>query len=164
MRDDLDNLIDGALAEYSAAEPLAGLEQRVLNRVQSERPARKPRWWWAVAFVASVLAAVAIGVLARKPEALPIAAVAPPPVVVAPVSAAVVPSATRRRPPKPRRAAGARALPKRGVFPTLSPLSREERLLVQLAESSPQLLLAQPVDEIQIKPIEIAPLQIDGGQ
>jgi hypothetical protein len=163
MRDELDDLIDGAIAEYSAAEPLAGLEQRVLNHVRLARPARRPRWWCALALVAPGLAAAFLLVSAREPAPSPIVAVTAPRAPVEPLPPAVVP-ATPKPPAKLRRAAGARVLPKRGTFPTLSPLSREERLLVQLADSRPQLLLAQPVDEVQIKPIEITPLQIDGGQ
>src|ERR1035441_8108313 len=45
MRDDdldhaLDGALDGALVRYSSAEPLTGLEQRVLNRVHAERAVR----------------------------------------------------------------------------------------------------------------------------
>ena len=35
---------------------------------------------------------------------------------------------------------------------------------MELAESHPYELMARPVEEIEIKPIQIAPLQIDGGQ
>jgi hypothetical protein len=34
-RDELDRLIDGALASYSDAEPRLGLEARVVNRVRA---------------------------------------------------------------------------------------------------------------------------------
>ena len=49
MEDDLDKLIDGALSAYSAAEPLAGLEQRVLGRVRAAQASRRRRWRWALA-------------------------------------------------------------------------------------------------------------------
>lgn len=163
MRDDLDKLIDGALGEYSSAEPLAGLEQRVLNRARAERLSRQRRWWWTAVALAASAVAVVVVVAPHRRVPPPVAVVAPPP-QVEPASAAVAPVAAPRRAAAVRRMRGPRVLPKRNLFPTPSPLSPEERLLVQLAESRPQLLLARPVDEIYIKPIEIAPLQVDGGQ
>jgi hypothetical protein len=158
MPDELDKLIDGALSTYSTAEPLAGLEQRILNRAR----ARRARWPWLLAAVA-VAAAILIAVQVRKPESTPFVALAPPP---APVVAPVMP-ARPLTPSRDRKGAVphvARTLPKRQVFPTETPLTHEERLLVQLAESHPQELVIRPADQIEIKPIEIAPLQIDGRQ
>jgi hypothetical protein len=164
MQDDLDKLIDGALAGYSSAEPLAGLEQRVLNRARAERSSRQRRGWWtAVALAASAVAAALVAVAPQRRVPAPVAVVLPPP-QVEPASPAVVSGAAPRPAAAVRRARGPRVLPKRNLFPTPSPLSPQERLLVQLAESRPQLLLGRPVDEICIKPIEIAPLQVDGGQ
>src|SRR5437899_8565804 len=64
-KDELDRMIDGALATYSGAEPLAGLEERVLNRVrvaEAERP--RPRLWrWVLA--GSVLAALVVAIVLR---------------------------------------------------------------------------------------------------
>jgi hypothetical protein len=169
MEDDLDRLIDGALSDYSSAEPLAGLEERVLNRVRAAEAARRRRWLWALA--APALAAILIAILAR-PQPAPVARVAPPPARVETAAPslppltppAVVrqvasrPAAKIQRPPSPR------ALPKKDLFPTPSPLTSEERLLMAMAESHPHELLIRPVEEIEIKPIQIAPLRIDGGQ
>jgi hypothetical protein len=63
----LDQWLDEALSEYSAAEPRLGLEQRVLNRVRAEEQTRSRRWsiWkWMPAF-AAIAAAVIIGVAIR---------------------------------------------------------------------------------------------------
>lgn len=161
MQDDLDRLIDRALARYSAAEPLAGLEQRVLDRVRLAESGRRRRWRWALVLAVPALAASLLVVLAPKPK---------PPIAVAKIEAPPAPVIVLPAPPAPRRVAKTRRaapkpeLPKRNLFPTLSPLTGEERLLVQLAQANPQLLLAKPVGEIEIKPIEIAPLKIDGGQ
>jgi hypothetical protein len=96
-----------------------------------------------------------------KPQPVPVAVVAPPPAaVVLPTPPAPVPShnVDRRRPArKPE-------LPKRNLFPTVSPLTGEERLLVQLARSNPTLFESRPAEHLEIKPIEIAPIQIDGAQ
>jgi hypothetical protein len=164
MHDEFDKLIDGALSSYSTAEPLAGLEQRVLDRVRATEASRRRRLWWAaLALATPALAAILFFAPVRKPDPIPIATVTPQP------SARVEPAppppsaAPKRALAKPRRAP-ARVLPKREVFPTLSPLTPEERLLVQLAESRPQMLLTRPVGDIEIKPIEIAPLHIDGNR
>jgi hypothetical protein len=167
MRDDLDQIIDRALAGYSGAEPLAGLEQRVLNRVRAEERARKRRWRWALAISVPALAAILVAVLVREPEPALVAKFVPAPVrVSAPPSPARPAVAVQKAPlrrPKPRQVP-ARVLPKKDMFPTVSPLSSQERLLVGMAESHPNELLTRPVEEIEIKPIQIAPLQIDGGQ
>jgi hypothetical protein len=63
----LDQWLDEALSEYSAAEPRFGLEQRVLNRVHGEEQVRARRWnvWrWMPAF-AAIAAALTIGVAIR---------------------------------------------------------------------------------------------------
>lgn len=165
MQDDLDKLIDRALAGYSQAEPLAGLESRVLNRVRTAKTERRRLWRWALPV--PVLAAILIAALARKPEPVPVARIAPPPVAVE--SPALPPPAVPRpfaartpaRTPRPSVRAG---LPKRKMFPTPSQLTKEERLLVELAQSHPYELTDRPVEAIEIEPIQIAPLQIDGGQ
>jgi hypothetical protein len=63
----LEQWLDEALSEYSAAEPRLGLEQRVLNRVRGEEKTRAQRWsfWkWMPAF-AAIAAAAIIGVAIR---------------------------------------------------------------------------------------------------
>jgi len=116
--------------------------------------------------LASVLAAILIVVFASKPRPVPVAKVERPPVPVETAPAPVV--AVRQSGSRPatakRRTASRHVLPKREQFPTISPLTSEERMLVQMAESHPQELLVRPVEQIEIKPIQIAPLQIDGSQ
>jgi hypothetical protein len=66
----LEQWLDEALSDYSAAEPRFGLEQRVLNRVRAEEKARRRHWglWkWMPAFAA--IAAVAIVGVAIRPVA-----------------------------------------------------------------------------------------------
>jgi hypothetical protein len=159
MRDELDSLIDGGLAAYGNVEPLAGLEERVLGRVRAQQRSR--RWCWVLVPVA---AAAAMAVVMIRPRTVDIA----PPVVALtkpPAPLIVAPSRTATR-VVVREAPKRTTLPKREVFPTIALLTREERLLLRLAESHPEDL-ARPVvpqGEIEIKPIEIAPLTIDGGQ
>jgi hypothetical protein len=163
MHDDLDNLIDSALSAYSRAEPLAGLETRVLQRVRTQQMSRRRLWRWAPAV--PVLAAILIAVLVYKPRPVTVAKVAVPAVIVEPPRPSPAAVAGHVAPPvaKTRRPSLPGEPPKRKLFPTPSPLTTEERLLVELAESHPQELAARPAEEIDIKPIQIAPLQI-GGQ
>ncbi len=67
MNDELDKLIDDALASYTPLEPRAALSQRILAAVAADRP----RTWswrplWALAAASVLIAAVAIP-LAHKP-------------------------------------------------------------------------------------------------
>jgi hypothetical protein len=64
----LDQWLDEALSQYSAAEPRLGLEQRVLANVRAEEQARAGRrtWWrWMPAF--ATIAAVLVVMVAVKP-------------------------------------------------------------------------------------------------
>src|SRR3954465_14849748 len=62
----LDKLLDGALANYGTAEPLRGLEERVLGRLEGER-SRRPWWMWAAVTVAA-MAVLVMALLLRQPE------------------------------------------------------------------------------------------------
>ncbi len=168
-RDELDRLIDGALAGYSDAEALAGLEGRVLNRVRAAR-ARRRRWfaWAAVAAVAASVVVVGIVVrverrVVRKPvemvqakHAFPTAVARMPRLIPKRVSV------KRSGRPKP--------LPKLEQFPSPAPLTEQERALVALARQDPEELgkfaemERQSEAPLEIQPIQIAPLQRDGDQ
>jgi hypothetical protein len=166
MQDDLDRLIDGALSGYSNVEPLAGLEDRVLNRVRADASRRRRRIWILGVLAAPALVALVLAIPWRRTPA-PMAVTPPPraevqaaaPAIVAPLPAPV-PKVARLH--KAERTPARRVLPKRDVFPTPTPLTREERLLLQLAASCPDALVMRPMEQIEIKPIEIAPLNIGG--
>ena len=55
--DEFDKVLDDALSEYREAEPLAGLEDRVLQRLQLQTEQRRKLWWrWsAIAAAAAAL-------------------------------------------------------------------------------------------------------------
>ena len=64
----LDQWLDEALSQYSAAEPRLGMEQRVLAHIRAEQQARASRrnWWrWMPAFAA--IAAVLVVMVAVRP-------------------------------------------------------------------------------------------------
>jgi hypothetical protein len=66
MQDDLDRLIDGALSGYSNVEPLAGLEDRVLNRVRVEASRRRRRIWILGVLAAPALVALVLAIPWRR--------------------------------------------------------------------------------------------------
>lgn len=156
--DDLDRIIDGALAGYSVAEPLEGIERRVLNRVRTE--GRRKRVYWGLALACAVASVVAFVVL--RPLGVPV----PPPSVAAirPVQAGYEPAAGGEPAPhvKVRRA---RKLPRVRQFPLPAPLSGEERALLALVERHPAEaqqafaeLRKRGEEPLEIQPIQIVPL------
>jgi hypothetical protein len=61
-QDDLDSVLDAALAKYAAVEPRAGLEERILANLQSPQARVPNRAWWPWS-VAGAWAAVVVVVL-----------------------------------------------------------------------------------------------------
>jgi hypothetical protein len=69
-RDEIDRVLDAALAKYAAAQPRQGLEERVLANLRSER-ARVPyqAWWhWSVMALTAAIVIVAITFAWRSGE------------------------------------------------------------------------------------------------
>jgi hypothetical protein len=167
--DELDRVIDGALADYSGAEPLAGLEERVLNRVRVVEAG--PRWRFAWAFaLAAVAAAVVTTIVVQIPQQPApknndIACVVTPAPLPAVEKARVVPKRlVRSRAPRPG------LLPKLEQFPSPTPMTAEEQALVAFVGQRPaeaqQVFadLRKNGEPIEIEPIQIPPLQNYGAQ
>ncbi len=159
--DELDRLIDRALSGYSAAEPLAGLEQRVLYRIRS-RPRQVWRFWPAVAVPA--LATLLMVWLYPEPRVEP-----PAPVAAVLKSPPLTPVASRPEPSV--RVARRSVLPKQERFPLPTPLTNEERALIAWATRAPdearkafEDLRKRAEEPLEIKPIEIRPLDNDGAR
>jgi hypothetical protein len=168
-RETLDNMLDDALACYSGAEPLAGLEERVLHRVRaSDVTRRRPvRWAFAFALAAALVLVVIVMKTPSDPPPKPrdIARAEIPALVEQPRIA----SQHRRSRVAARRAPSPR--PKQEQFPAPAPLTAEEQALRSFVERDPaeaQQVFAQlrkrTNDPIEIQPIRIAPLRIDGAQ
>jgi len=164
--DELDRRIGSALVGYSDAEPLAGLEERVLRRVRVAT--RRRMLGWAVAFAAAAALVVTV-IVVRVPHH------------VGPTYRVGVPAVTRPAPvvEKARvvtvrraktRAVRARRLPKLEQFPAPTPLTAEERALLALVAHHPaeaQQVFAElqkSNEPIEIQPIQIPPLQSDRAQ
>jgi hypothetical protein len=62
--DELDLLVDAALAKYTAVEPRAGLEQRILAniRIETEKTADRRWWHWCLGATGVITAVVILAV------------------------------------------------------------------------------------------------------
>ncbi|MBZ5619471.1 MAG: hypothetical protein LAQ69_12220 [Acidobacteriia bacterium] len=166
--DELDKLLDEALASYSSEEPRPGLEQRVLGRVRAAGTQRRFGWWrWAVAI--PVLASLLVVAITHrvKPQATiaerTISTAQPPATTDAASAEEPQAAAPRRRHRVVTRPVVARSpLPRLSVFPRPSALSPEERALVDLVARFPdqarEVLIE--ADQRSAEPIEIRKIQI----
>lgn len=168
MQDEqLDRMLDEALASYSSKGPRPGLEDRVLAHVRAEAGRRRiPRWVFALPALAAAMVMIAIfSRPAPQPPPLPV-----PLVKQAFARAPETPAAKAARRATPVRAAK-RVLPKRQVFPTPVPLTNEERALLVFAQRYPEqarALFTPPpepkIEPIRIEEIRIEPLEMDGPE
>ncbi len=152
-RDELDHILDAALAKYAAVEPRIGLPERVLAnlRAQEGQASNKarPRWWQWIA--TAVAAGIVVAVFAWRSGQPARPAIARPSSITTPASrtpgaqeakTAVAfngsgksvhigthPAPTAGRPFHPNLAAATPG-PKLEVFPSPQPLTREEQILV----------------------------------
>ena len=140
--DELDRVLDAAIAKYAAVEPRTGLEERVLANLRSAAPLANGAWWrWslAAALAAVLLIVVTLAWRSRAPSHPAIAhhptstehRNAGPEKDVAHHDANVIP----RRPRLAHRnqALGSppvvAAVPKLDQFPSPHPLSEQEQIL-----------------------------------
>jgi hypothetical protein len=159
----IDRVLEEALAEYSSAEPLAGIEQRVLRRVRAEG-ARTRGTLWRWVFVAGAVVAASItfmAVVRMRPVPDPVRVIAQVPKPM-PRMASAQPS--RKRSTRP-------GLPRRRDFPIPAPVSQEERALLALVTRSPDEtreafrdLQQRSTEPIRLEEIKIEPLQSDGSR
>jgi hypothetical protein len=168
--DELDRTIDSALAGYSDAELLAGLEERVLYRVRGAEAGRRRVFGWAgvIAIALSVVMAVIVVRAPRHSESKMY--VVGIPAVKQPVPETEKPrvaTTQRAKSHAPRK----RPLPKEERFPAALPITGEERALVAFVSQHPaeaRQLFADPQNRsaapIEIQPIQIPPLRSDGAQ
>jgi len=151
--DEVDRMLDAALAKYAAVAPRAGLEDRILANLHAEQT-RVPtlaRWRWGVAAV--VAAAIVLAAVALRSTRPPRAIANHPPVstgyasAVAPAESNRIRNAIVRRRLKPyNRAimhtihpkAVVAASPKLDQFPSPQPLSEQERIMAGYVASYPE--------------------------
>lgn len=160
----IDKMLDSLLAGYSSAEPRPGLETRILANLRDAESREAPRGWWKIKWVlaGAVLAAVIVaGVLiggkrhvappTRKVVQTVQPAVQQPvfqqPVVQPPAVQGSVPAAVGQErfihrhktlAPVPPQNAMLALSQRPAVFPTSTPLSEQERLLLQYYNRTPR--------------------------
>lgn len=156
----LDQLLDSALAQYSAVEPRPGLETRILARIADSRSAASTRagvlrWLWTGAAAAALAAIILFSFFSRpatRSRQLPnTVQTQPQPQRVFPTSVAQVPhehKQPRQTGAAQRRSAAVRQADAVGVrqkvFPTPVALSEQEALLLRYLSHTPrEELLAQ---------------------
>jgi hypothetical protein len=166
--DSLDRELNASLAKFTAVEPRAGLEDRVLAHMRAERERIPDRSWWralcaAVAIAAVIIVTITLVFRAERPHAPAIAnrspAPASTPATEQPARAASnegtnaaypqpSPRAARRA---PRREAVAVAPPKLDRFPSPQPLTQQELALAHYVRQFPQeaTLIAQAQEEYE---------------
>jgi hypothetical protein len=187
--DEFDPVLEEALAEYRDAEPLDGVEERVLHRMRLAHQQRRNLWYrWSAALACAALAAIAAWIgLQRRPEGI----VQPQPNVAQRLASpsSTVPVATKAASRSGRKGAQSRhgvvsanlrragtVAPSRALmvagnrgkvprsqpgkqFPTPSPLTSEERALIALARTYPQVFESSGTNaDVRIAPIEVQPL------
>ena len=184
--DEVDRILDQALGEYRDAEPLRGIEDRILRRVAGQ-PVERPRrmaWILALAAAAALIISVVWLGIRSKEHSRPVAnhttqseqqATAQAPQVEKPVakSSAQARAEAKAGTKVPARAsvttahiaASAPAKPGLAQFPAPAPLTGEEHALLAVARTHPDVLLgaADSPDRLNIAPIEIKPLAPEAG-
>jgi hypothetical protein len=174
----IDELLDASLRHYRSENPRAGLENRILAHVRAAGQAARPRglWVWAIAAsTAIVMIAAAAAYISRRQPATPVATVNRSVIDRGPFQSTTThgQKGTDRGYPLARPTSSAqRALPgtirqvaakarRPGQFPTLAPLSEEEKLLLAYASQVPISKLDDLMNrDPKIEPLEIPELKI----
>ncbi len=160
----VDQLLAASLDRYASIEPRAGLEGRTLAGVAARHRAAQQRYW-ALGFALSAFAVVAMIVAVRQqrhetvPARSPLRAAATQPEA----SATLAPIAPERL--RARRVRVAKVTAQRPQqFPTPSPLTEQEKLLLLYVEVAPKSVLAAPPasaeKDLEVPELNIAALEI----
>lgn len=149
----IDDMLDSLLANYSSAEPRPGLETRILaNLREAEEKKASQRWWnfkwiWAGMVTAAIIVAVLLidgrhrvepptHVIVKTSPAVPKPEIHPHAPTVHNETARILPHKPLA-PTRPHNAA--LALNERpAVFPTPTPLSEQEKLLLSYVAGTPR--------------------------
>jgi hypothetical protein len=168
---EVERILEESICSYADGEPLAGLEERVLARVRiRENSPRSVTGRWAVlALAAALVVAASLYFEIRPAGTRPVNVVLeakPTPSEATPRPAEAVTSSKRRR-----HSDRAAAPPKRGTFPTSSPVTAEERRLLTMLKQDPEgtaqafdSLRKRGSEPLEVAPLVIPPLDTGGGQ
>lgn len=171
--EELDKILDDALSSY-CGESRIGLEARILNRIYAEKARRRfASWRWAIlipAFACLVLAVISVWVKQGASSKPSIAIQSTAHATIPRVSSERAPVVQRKWYPHQRASVVRyRSMPKLEQFPAPAPLTDQERAFMALLERAPNKARelaavqdAREVQPLQIKEIQIEPLQSDG--
>jgi len=155
----IDEMLDSLLASYSSAEPRLGLETRILANLRDAEGKEAARGWWGFKWLwagAVLAAAIVAGVLFRgkhhvaPPPRTVVQSVQPAmqqPVIQQPAVQSSVPAAAGQEravhrhktlTPVPPQNTMLALSQRPAVFPTPTPLSEQERLLLQYYSRTPR--------------------------
>ncbi len=165
---DLDHLLDTALAKYAAVEPRMGLEERIMAHLQADawQPSRRSWLQWGLATALAVIAVVAVLAWRSSRSQHPVIADHPPAVIQSPSIqktnsgppptsevAVAKHAAARKSAVRPAVSETATAHPKLDQFPSPQPLSQEEIALAQYVKHFPKeaQLVAQAQEEFALE-------------
>jgi len=144
QNDELDRLLDAALAKYAAVEPRPGLEERVLANLNAERPQLGRFWWrWGLAGALAVVLIMAAA-LAWKSYVPSKPIIANHSAETAPLPPTQAPQVAHNNAKRQTTRAVHKvahlepvAGPKLDVFPSPQPLSEEELALARYVQDFP---------------------------
>ncbi len=149
-QDKIDGLLDRALGEYGQVSARAGLEERVLARLESAENSRRVQWWWiAVPTMAALIVIVLLVAWRPQPKKVDVASVSPARVGVTQTPSSIGETSRResvvRRPrrsipskapvrttPKPRDSE-----PRMATFPSRDGDDQLVRLAMQFVKANP---------------------------
>jgi hypothetical protein len=150
----IDDMLDSLLANYSSVEPRPGLETRILANLHSAEGKEALRGWWSFKWLwaGAVLAAVIVGgvlIRGKRHVAPPVHTVVQTtqPAVQQPSVQSSVPAVVgservihrhKTLTPGPQQNAALAWSQRPAVFPTPTPLSEQERLLLSYYSSTPR--------------------------
>ena len=153
---ELEHVLDRALASRTAVELPAGIEKRVMRRIVRARIRR----FLMITVPAPVLACAAMLAIRLAPDPVE------PPALVRVVPGAPPVQVENYRRPEPHRAQVRPQPLKPRQFPTPSPVTPQERALLALVASNPQQVVHQFADlrrrmdqPLVVTPLEMTPLE-----
>jgi len=177
----VDDLLEASLARYGTASPRPGLEGRVLANVAVARERRSwSAWmgWLAAGAIASIIAVGVFNLMHGRrnpspPQSVAMVKTTPSSLTIGHRPIAVPPERVRELQPASKRRAPHVNLELAGegknlpVFPSPSPMTEQEKLLALYVRTTPAEVLSSAstdstqIPELEIKPLEIAPLDTD---
>lgn len=140
--DDLDRVLDSALAMYATITPRRGLEERILANLRAEHSAARRTWWvWALVSAALALLIVVLALRSSRAVRPEVAKQRPVPEVAKPVEDRNLGGSAHPIRHVRRNQAGKQqplpANPKLDQFPSPRPLSEQEQILAMYINQNP---------------------------